>query len=322
MRTWKMWSFFSALVIVLALVFCVPSSFAAGNGVRDGKVEVFAKIPCEGFIEGPSYCPEDGYLYFVEIEAGWISRVSPEGKYEKFYNIGAPGNLLGPNGMIYDSKRKRLLIAHRDMGIVSLDPKTKEVKTLAHTYNGIKLNGPNDLTIDSKGNIYFTDTWGTSISNPVGKVYRLDGETGDLTIIMQNLAFPNGILFSPDEQFLYVNEFGANRLLRAFMINGGKACIFLHVFRHFDGGWGPDSMGMDEKGNLYTAQFGGAKVYVVEPNQGEIIDVIESPIPGATGTDNARFGGPDNKTLFITEGFQHYIFKVRVKNAGLPIPVR
>jgi sugar lactone lactonase YvrE len=79
-------------------------------------------------------------------------------------------------------------------------------------------------------------------------------------------------------------------------------------------------MGMDEKGNLYIAQFGGGKVYVLEPNQGDIIDVIESPDPGATGTDNARFGGPDNKTLYITEGFKRLIFKVRVVNAGLPIP--
>jgi gluconolactonase len=318
MMTCRRW-YLPVLALIGALVFCAPSPCLA-KGVTAGPVELFATIPGSGFIEGPSYNPDDGYLYFVEIEAGWISRVSPQGKYEQFYNIGAAGNLLGPNGMIYDGKKKRLLIAHRDMGIVSLDPKTKELKTICHTYNGIKLNGPNDLCIDSKGNIYFSDTWATSISNRKGAVYRIDAQTGDVTPIMENLAFPNGILLSPDEQFIYCAEFGTNRLLRGYLINGGKACIFLHVQRYFNGGWGVDSMGMDEKGNLYIALFGGGKVYVLEPKQADIIDVIESPDPEATGTDNARFGGPDNKTLYITEGFKRCIYKVRVINAGMPIP--
>ncbi len=79
-------------------------------------------------------------------------------------------------------------------------------------------------------------------------------------------------------------------------------------------------MGMDIKGNLYIGHFGFGKVFVVEPNLGEIIEVIQIPDPKATGTDNARFGGPDNKTLFFTEGFQSNIFKVAVAFEGLPIP--
>ena len=288
--------------------------------IRLGQVEKLVQCPGEGFIEGPSYCPEDGFLYFVEIEAGWISRASMDGKYEHFYNIGAPGGLMGPNGMIYDSKEKRLLIAHRDMGVVSLDPKTKKAEVIVGDYRGKKFNGPNDLTIDSKGNIFFSDPWGTSESNPVGAVYRWDAQTGQLDLFMEHMAFPNGILISPDEKFIYVCEFGRNRIMRAFLTDGGKSHVFLHAMTYFNGGMGPDSMGMDVLGNLYVGHFGHGKVFVVEPRLGEVIEVIDIPDPAGLGSDNARFGGPDNKTLFITEGFQRVIWKVPVSIAGLAIP--
>ncbi|MDD3169247.1 MAG: SMP-30/gluconolactonase/LRE family protein [Eubacteriales bacterium] len=288
--------------------------------IRVGEVKALAKIPGHGFIEGPSYCPEDGYLYFVEIEAGWISRVTMDGQYEQFYDIGAPGGLMGPNGMVYDSKEKRLLIAHRDMGVVSLDPKTKKAEVIVGDYKGKKFNGPNDLAIDSKGNIFFSDPWGTSVSNPVGAVYRWDAKTGQTDAFMEHLAFPNGILFSPDEEFIYVCEFGQNRILRAWLTDGGKSHVFLHAMTYFSGGCGPDSMGMDIHGNLYIGHFGYGKVFVVEPKLGEVIEVINIPDPDGLGTDNARFGGPDNKTLFVTEGMQRVIYKIDVAYEGLPIP--
>ena len=79
-------------------------------------------------------------------------------------------------------------------------------------------------------------------------------------------------------------------------------------------------MGMDVEGNLYIAHFGSGKVYVVEPKMGEIIDLIQIPDPDGIGTDNAKFGGEDNKTLYITEGWKNVIYKVRVAIPGLPIP--
>ncbi len=302
------------LVIVLSVI------QVAEARIQEGPVEELAKIPVKGFIEGPSYNKEDGHLYFVEIENGWISRVTPDGEYERFYDISAPEGLMGPNGMIWDARGKKLLIAHRHLGIVALEPKTKKLETIVDNYQGKKFNGPNDLCLDSKGNIYFTDTWGTSVSNPVGAVYRVDPNTGEIIQLMKGLAFPNGILISPDEQYIYVAEFGQNRLLRAMLLDGGKSTIFLHAMTYFNGGWGPDSMGMDVEGNLYVAHFGSGKVYVVEPKMGEIIDLIQIPDPEGIGTDNARFGGPDNKTLYITEGWKNVIYKVRVAIPGLPIP--
>ena len=285
--------------------------------IQVGPVEKFADIPGTGLIEGPAWVPEDGHLYFVEIEAGWISRITPDGSYEQFFDIGAPDDLLGPNGMIYDEKGKNLLIAHRDKGIVSLDPKTKELTVIVGDYHGKKFNGPNDLIIDSSGNLYFSDPWGTSVSNRIGVVYRVDGETGEIIPFMENLAFPNGVLISPDGQYIYVVEFGTNRLLRAMLLDGGKSHVFLHSFTYFTGGFGVDSMGMDVAGNLYIASFGSGRVFVVEPIRGDIIETIEFP---GLGTDNARFGGPENKTLFVTDGLEKVIWKVEVAIPGMPIP--
>ena len=90
---------------------------------------------------------------------------------------------------------------------------------------------------------------------------------------------------------------------------------------YFSGGCGPDSMGMDIEGNLYVANFGNGTIYVVEGQKGEVLEQWVVPFAEkAYGTDNCRFGGKDNKTLFITEGWERYIFKVECNIPGLPIP--
>jgi len=289
--------------------------------IQVGPVTKIATVTdAEGLIEGPSYNPEDGYLYLVEVEHGWITRLSPDGKYERFYNIGAPNNLMGPNGMIWDESRKKLLIAHRDKGIVTLDPRTKRLETIADNYNGKKFNGPNDVVMDASGNIYFTDPWGTSLDNPIGAVYRIDAETNEVTQLFSRLAFPNGLGISADQQYIYVGEFGANRLLRAFLLDGGKSTIFLHAMTYFNGGGGPDGFCMDIKGNLYIAHWASGKVYVVEPKYGKVIEEIEIPDPDAIGPTRCCFGGPENKTLYITESFKSTIWEVELSIPGMPNP--
>ncbi len=283
-----------------------------------GKPERVAVIPVQGLLEGPAYCPIDGNWYFLEIETGWISKITPDGTYERFYDIGSPDG-LGPNGMLWDDKAKKLIIAHRDKGICSLDVKTKNLEILADNYQGEDFLGPNDLVLDSAGNIYFTDPWGSSLSNPIGRVYRLDRQTGEVTMLFDNLAFPNGLAISPDESMIYVGEFGANRLLRAFLFPEGKGTIFLHVCSYFNLGGGPDGMAMDVDGNLYIAHWGMNEILIVEGKKGKTIDRIILPEDRA-GPTRIAFGGPDNKTLLITETDKNEIWTVKAKNKGLPMP--
>lgn len=309
-------------VLAAGLSFCAVQVTEAED-IQRGEVQKVAVIPGTGMIDGPAYNPDDGLLYFVEMEVGWISRITTDGKnYEKFYNIGKMGGKVGPKSMIWDRKRKKLLILHRDFGIISLDPKTKECITMIDTYQGGKFNGPDDLIEDSEGNIYFSDPWGTSVSNPKGGVYRVVGEGLSRTIVqlMDNLAFPDGILITPDEQFIYVGELSTNRIIRAYLTDGGRGTLFPHVFISFDTAGGPDGMAMDIKGNLYVAHWGAGKVYVVEPQKGQIIDEIEIPDPEGVYTTNVAFDGSEYKTLFITESAKRTIWKVKVANTGMTIP--
>ncbi len=309
-------------VLVLGLTFCFVQLTEAQQ-ILKGEVQNVAVIPGMGMIHGPAYNPDDGMLYFVEMEAGWVSRITTDGKnYEQFYNLGKMGGEVGAKSMRWDMTRKKLLILHRDFGILALDPKTKELVKLIDTYQEERFNGPDDLVQDSEGNIYFSDPWGTSVSNPKGAVYREVGSgLGRKVIkILDNLAFPDGILISPDETWIYVGELGTNRIIRAFLIDGGRDTIFPHVFTYFNSAGGPDGMVMDVKGNLYVAHWGAGKVYVIEPQKGQIIEEIAIPDPEGVYTTNVGFGGPKNTTLFITESNQRTIWKVEVAYPGMTMP--
>lgn len=309
-------------VMILGLTLCAVK-FTEAEGILKGEIQKVAVIPGAGMIDGPTYNPDDGMLYFVEMEAGWVSRITIDGKnYEQFYNLHKMGGKVGAKSMRWDIKTKRLLISHRDYGILSLDPKTKELVTLIDTYKGEEFNGPDDVIEDSDGNIYFSDPWGTSVSNPKGGVYRVVGSGLGRKIvkILGNLAFPDGILISPDEQFIYVGELGTNRILRSFLIDGGRGTLFPHILTSFNSAGGPDGMVMDVKGNLYVAHWGSGKVYVIEPIKGQIIEEITVPDKEGIFTTNVGFGGPNNTTLFITESAKRTIWKIDVVNPGMTIP--
>jgi len=308
-----------AFLMVIALAQTVPA-----QNILNGKLEKVEVIPGTGMIDGPAYVPDDGMLYFVEMEAGWVSRISPDGKnYEKIYDLGKMGGKVGAKSMRWDHVAKRLLVCHRTYGILSLDPKTRECVTLIDTYQEKdRFNGPDDLVQDREGNIYFSDPWGSSMSNPSGGIYRKVGSgLGQKVIkLMDNLAFPDGILISPDENFIYIGELSTNRIIRAFLIDGGRDTLFPHTFATFDVAGGPDGMVMDVKGNLYVAHWGAGTVYVIEPKKGQVIEKIVIPDPDGQFTTNVGFGGPDNRTLFITESAKRTIWKVKLVNPGMTIP--
>lgn len=317
-RTYRIGAAVAAVVFVGTV--CMVHE-ASAEGILKGTLQKVAVIPGAGMIDGPAYVPDDGMLYFVEMEAGWVSRITPDGKnYERVYDLGKMGGTVGAKAMRWDRTAKRLLICHRTFGILSLDPTTRECVTLIDTYQ--KYNGPDDVVQDAAGNIYFSDPWGTSVSNPAGGVYIKTGSglAQRITKLMDNLAFPDGILISPDEAYIYISELGTGRILRAFLIDGGRGTLFPHVFASFPVAGGPDGMAMDVKGNLYVAHWGAGTVYVLEPKKGQVIEEIAIPDPDALLTTNVGFGGPDNTTLFITESVKRTIWKIDIVNPGMTMP--
>jgi gluconolactonase len=279
------------------------------------------------FTEGPAV-DREGSVYFTEMVAQRIMKLSASGVLTTFRenSNGANGLLIDPQGRLVacegaESQRTGVLIKNKPQ-VTRTDVRTGRVEVLADNYQGKPFVGPNDVTIDGKGRLYFTDLTG-------GAVYRIDGP-GQLARILAvpEIQRPNGIQISPDDKQLYLIEAngaaGGARLIRAYDLHPDGTVGNMRVHYNFSPGRSADGMSIDTQGNLYASagmnQLRGTSetldtktgVYVISP-QGKLLKFI--PIPEDFITNNA-FGGPDMKTLYVTAG--KTLYKVRTDVAGLP----
>ncbi len=254
------------------------------------------------FPEGPALDP-DGNLFVVNVDSGDISKISPEGEVKTFVNTGG-----APNGAKFHANGD-LYVADRQKGIIAISPEGK-TRVIVDHYQGKKFYGPNDLIFDSKGNLYFTDPHGSSAENPFGCVYRFSS-SGELTCLASGLAFPNGLVLSKDEKFLFVANTRKNRILRYVFSPPFRS----YIFSQLSGGWGPDGLAFDIAGNLYVAHYGGGDVIILNP-KGETIERV--PVGGQHPT-NVAFGGPDRKTLYVTEVETGSVYRFETDYRGLPL---
>ena len=315
------------LAILLA---AVPSSAAERVTTGPPKLEAEA-----GAREGPSWDPATGFLYFVSgnnVNRALVSR-NTVGKVEAFRTDapGANGSLVDPQG--------RVLVTEADGRRVTRTEKDGTLTILADNYQGKKLNSPNDLWLDSKGRIYFTDPRYGPMDNmeikddagqPIEGVYRIDAPGKITRIITHEVERPNGILISPDDRYLFIadnynNRIGGARKLYRFDLkpDGTVDPASRKLIFDWKTGRGPDGFKMDTKGRLYVAagrnkasryetvdEFQGG-VYILSA-QGELLEFIHLD---KDETTNCAFGGADMKTLFITSGGQ--LWSVPVKTPGI-----
>jgi sugar lactone lactonase YvrE len=189
---------------------------------------------------------------------------------------------------------------------LEFSPATGKIKPWLTRNNLERFKGPNDLIIDSKGNVYFTDQGQTGITDPTGKVYRVSPD-GKLDILLSNGASPNGLVLSRDEGFLYVAMTRANQVWRLPLHKDGttsKAGVFFQSF----GNSGPDGLCLDEEGSLFICHPSLGSVFVVDSNGIPKARIVT----GTTGINltNCCFGGPEHKTLYITDSLEGNIQKV------------
>lgn len=304
----------------ITLVACLlPPAHAAAQ-----QVETVATV---AFTEGPTV-DRDGNVYFTDLVNQRIMKVARDGGLSVFRE---PSN--GANGLLID--RLGRLIACEGAAftrpgislkgkpqVTSTDLKTGKSEVLADSYEGKPLQGPNDVTMDGRGRLYFTDLAGAA-------VYRIDAP-GKLARILAapDIERPNGIQISPDDKTLYLIEAnqaqGGARMIRAYDLQPDGTVRNMRVHYNFYPGRSADGMSIDTQGNLYASagmnQLRGtsetlankAGVYVISP-QGKLLNVI--PVAEDFITNNA-FGGPDMKTLYITAG--KTLYRVRTEVAGLP----
>jgi len=279
------------------------------------------------FTEGPTV-DRDGTVYFTEMVSLRIMKLSAAGVLSTFreQSNDANGLLIDPQGRLIacegaESNRTGVAVKFKPQ-VTRTDVRSGKIEVLADNYQGQPFVGPNDVTIDGKGRLYFTDL-------PGGAVYRIDAP-GRITRILAapDIQRPNGIQISPDDRTLYLVEAngtqGGARMIRAYDLAADGTVSHMRVHYNFYPGRSADGMSIDTAGNLYASagmnQLRGTSetldnktgVYVISP-QGRLLKVI--PIPEDFITNNA-FGGPDMKTLYVTAG--KTLYKIRNDIAGLP----
>ena len=272
------------------------------------------------FTEGPTV-DREGNVYFTETVTHRIMKLATDGRLSVYRE-----NSNAANGLLID--REGRLIAceggdgNRKPRITRTDLASGKIEILADNYQGAAFNRPNDVTIDSRGRLYFTDLPGVA-------VYRLDTPGTVVRLLAApEIQRPNGIQVSPDDKALYLVEAnqseGGARMIRAYDLQADGSVRNMRVHYNFYPGRSADGMSIDTAGNLYAAaglnrRRGTSEtldtkcgVHVISP-QGKLIRFI--PIPEDTIT-NTAFGGPDMKTLYVTAG--KTLFRVRTEIAGMP----
>jgi gluconolactonase len=266
------------------------------------------------FTEGPTV-DAAGDVYFTETVFQRIVRLGADGKMTVYRE-----NSNAANGLIFDSQGRLIACESGKEGarVTRTDMKTGKVDVIAREYNGEKFNAPNDVTIDSKGRIYFTDL-------PGGTVHRIDTD-GKLTRILDRPAIqrPNGISISPDDRTLYLVEAnqaeGGARMIRAYDLGADGSVSRMRVFHNFYPGRSADGLCIDSQGNLHAAaglhrRRGTSETLDTKPGvhvfspQGKSLRFY--PVPEDTIT-NCAFGGPDMKTLYVTAGKTLWKFQSEV----------
>lgn len=280
--------------------------------------------------EGPTV-DREGNVYFTDVLTQRIMRFGADGilsVYREDSNA-ANGLLIDPQGRLIACEGSTSATAQRSgltVGgiprVTRTDLATGAVEILAESYEGRPLEGPNDVTIDGQGRLYFTDFHGAA-------VYRIDGP-GQLARILAapSIERPNGIQISPDDRTLYLVEAngaeGGARMIRAYDLLPDGTVRNMRVFYDFYPGRSADGLSVDTQGNVYasagmhrTRQTSEtlatqAGVYVISP-AGRLLRFI--PVPEDYITNNA-FGGPDMKTLYVTAG--KTLYRIRTDIPGLP----
>lgn len=282
-----------------------------------------SKIKAVKLFEVPSYCEGVVFGHNGEGYVSWgktITKFTVDGKNEVWAETGAPnGHKILADGthLVCDASQHAVLKLSADGKL--LDPASKEC-------DGNPLRGPNDLTLDTpNGGFYFSDPGESSDEKPIGTIHYVD-KAGKTTKLDGGLAFPNGIVLTPDGKKLYLGESKKNRVLVYDVMGPGKigerkvfAELPVKEGEQIDNQ--PDGMCLDAAGNLYVAHYGMRQVQVLSPS-GKLI----ARYPGGNmTTSNVAFGGPERNQLFVTgalaeeQGGKGGIFRLDLGVPGLRI---
>jgi gluconolactonase len=296
-----------------------------------------------GFTEGPVWVQKgkSGYLLFTDIPGNVIYKLTPQDgqasvflsnagyngpdiwRWGGIQNNGRDRNdpgfeefaMIGADGLTVDRQGRVIIATFAGRSLVRLEPNGKRT-ILADNYEGKRFNGPNDVVVKRDGAIYFTDTYGglrlrdkdPRKELPFNAVFLW--KDGKLTLLIKDMPATNGLAFSPDEKYLYVNGSRDNYVRRYEVLAddtlaNGK--MFIDMSKETERGI-TDGLRVDVKGNLYETGPGG--VWVISP-EGKHLGTIRAPEQAT----NIGFGDADRKTLYIAA--RTSIYRIRVNTPGI-----
>lgn len=307
--------------------------------------------------EGVAVAP-NGMVYFSDItfshassvgnnvfHAGHIWKFDPTTKQTTIFR--SPSGMS--NGIKFDANGNMVVAQGADYGgrsVIRTDMKTGMSYVIAGLFEGRRFNSPNDITIDEKGRIYFSDpryVGHEPIDQPVVGVYRIDPD-GQISRIITDAGKANGVCVSPDQKSLYVvsNDNGATSIDRLFKPSGdtqpdkgdtplhkGRMALlayglapdgsakFRKVLADYSPYDGPDGLICDRDGNLYVAVRAENRPGIVVYNpDGRELAYIETEVP-----TNVGFGrGKDSNLLYITAG--NSLYRIRLNRRGYHLPTK
>lgn len=260
----------------------------------------------DSFLEGPSF-DRDGNLWVVNIPFGQVLCISSGGDWE--VAIEYDGN---PNGLKVH-RDGQIFIADYKYGIMRLDPSTGAISEHRTRIRTEPFRGCNDLHFATNGDLYFTDQGQSDMQRPDGRVFRLTPED-ELECLIDCGVSPNGLVLNKAENLLFVGMTRACQVWHIPLPPDGGPYYKVGVFQQLSGGpGGPDGMCLDEEGNLYVTHVGLGVIWVFSPSGIPLYRI--NSCQGAKMT-NLAFGGPENKTLYITESDTGTILTAELLHVG------
>lgn len=276
--------------------------------------------------EGPVWFADLNCLLFSDIPNNRMMRFSPDpvgsGGMGSVSVFRAPSNFA--NGHTRD-RQGRLISCQHGTRSVTRTEWDGTITTLADSYQGKRLNAPNDAVVSSDGAIWFTDpTYGSmsdyegfrgEIEQDARNVFRIDPHSGALEVVCDDFTQPNGLAFSPDESSLYIADSAFSHdpdfppWVRKFGVDG-KRLTGGDEFCRIDNGL-PDGIRVDDAGRLWSSAFDGVHCF---DTSGALLGKVKVP----EIVSNLCFGGPMRNRLFMTGTRSLYAVTLCVNGAQRP----
>jgi gluconolactonase len=268
------------------------------------------------FGEGPVWDARNRQLFFVDITGDTIWKWKPRGGLEVVMKPSAHAD-----GLALDLEGRIVAAGWGGRTVFRIERDGTRT-TLADRWQGQKLNSPNDIVVSSDGAIWFTDPVGGLLNvgmvgddlqryNDKQPVLRISPDGKELTLVTDEIVYPNGLCFSPDEKLLYVNC-SRERLIRVYDVKPGGAMGKGRLFYQYSGPERgvPDGMKCDSEGNVYCTGPGG--IFVHAPS-GDVLARIRTPGHHPT---NFGWGDDDWRSLYITNIGS--VVRTRMNVPGVP----